>query len=281
MGMIWNQQLYVDTVLPFGLRSPPKLFNAIAAALHWTAIQRGVSYLDHFLDDFLTAAATEQECLFNLTLLTDTCHILNLPLSLPKREGPSTCLVFLGIELDTIKLELRLPADKLERLQSTINKWYIKLFLKGKPFCKRKELESLIGLLHDASIVVRPGRTFFRCLINHLKTSNHRRGRNVFIRLNKEARSDIMWWHCFIAHWNGLSMMLDDRKVNPDIVLTSDASGRWGCGAFWNTSWFQLEWSEALSSLHITNKELIPIVLAAATCMGGPMAKEISPVSLR
>ena len=54
-------------------------------------------------------------------LLTDTCRILNLPLSLPKREGPSTCLVFLSIELDTIKLELRLPADKLERLQSTIN----------------------------------------------------------------------------------------------------------------------------------------------------------------
>lgn len=66
LGMIWNQQLYVDTVLPFGLRSDPKIFNTIAAALRWTAIQRGVSYLDHFLDDFLTAAATEQECLLNL-----------------------------------------------------------------------------------------------------------------------------------------------------------------------------------------------------------------------
>ena len=53
-------------------------------------------------------------------LLTDRCRIVNLPLSLLKREGPSTCLVFLGIELDTIKLELRLPADKLEGLQSTI-----------------------------------------------------------------------------------------------------------------------------------------------------------------
>ena len=70
-----------------------------------------------------------------------------------------------SIELDTIKLELRLPADKLECLQSTIHKWYIKLFLKAKPFCKRKELESLIGLLHDASIVVRPGHTFLRCKI--------------------------------------------------------------------------------------------------------------------
>lgn len=71
-------------------------------------------------------------------LLTDRCRIVNLPLSLLKREGPSTCLVFLGIELDTIKLKLRLPADKLEGLQSTIQKWYIKLFLKHKPFCKKE-----------------------------------------------------------------------------------------------------------------------------------------------
>ena len=48
-------------------------------------------------------------------------------------------------------------------------------------------------------------------------------------------------------------------------MLTSDASSRWGCGAFWNTLWFQFEWSEALSRLHITNKELIPIALAAAS----------------
>ena len=141
-----------------------------------------------------------------------------------------------------------------------------KALSKGKPFRKRKELESLIGLRHDASIVVRPSRTFLRCLINHLKTSNHRWGCDVFIRLNKEARSDIMWWHCFIAHWNGLSMMLDDRKANPDIVLTSDACGCWGCGAFWNILWFQFEWPEALSSLHILiTSELIPIAIAAAT----------------
>ena len=93
------------------------------------------------------------------TLLTDICRILSA--LFPSAKAPQ---LFLGIELDTIKLELRLPADKLEHFQSTIHKWYIKLFLKGKPFCKRKELESLIGLLHDASIVVRPGRSFLCCL---------------------------------------------------------------------------------------------------------------------
>ena len=115
LGMIWNQQLYIDSALPFGLRSAPKNFNAVAAVLRWIAVQRGVTHLDHFLNDFITAAATEHECLCN----SHYCCILNLPLSHPKREGPSTILVFLGIELDTIALELRLPAEKQERLKST------------------------------------------------------------------------------------------------------------------------------------------------------------------
>ena len=49
-----------------------------------------------------------------------------------------------------------------------------------------------------------------------------------------------MWWHCFIEQWNGLSMMIDDRKSHPDISLTSDASGTWGCGTFFDSFWFQL-----------------------------------------
>jgi hypothetical protein len=45
-------------------------------------------------------------------------------------------------------------------------------------FCKWKQLKSLIGLLHDASIAVRPDRTFIRRLIDTLiqKSSNHRHG---------------------------------------------------------------------------------------------------------
>ena len=46
--------------------------------------------------------------------------------------------------------------------------------------------------------------------------------------------------------------------------LTSDASGRWGCGAFCELSWFQLQWPESIQQAHISVKELVPIVLAVA-----------------
>ena len=257
LGILWDTKLYIDTVLPFGLRSAPKIFNSVADALQWIAKQRGITYLEHFLDDFITVGAPHcNDCGHNLSLLENTCAFLGLPLKVEKCEGPSTCLIFLGIELDTVKFELRLPAQKLKRLQSTLQRWcHLKC-------CTKRDLESLVGQLHDASIVVRPGRTFIRRLIDLLKSAHHRPARG-FIRLNIEARSDILWWAQFITHWNGLSMMQKARRSNPDVILTSDASGSWGCGAFYADSWFQLQWPAALLDSHITVKELLPIVIAA------------------
>jgi len=47
-------------------------------------------------------------------------------------------------------------------------------------------------------------------------------------------------------------------------VLVSDASGGCGCGAFFQDSWFQLEWARHLEGSHITLKVRVPITIAAA-----------------
>ena len=38
----WNREIYVDPMLPFGLRSAPKIFNAVADALEWYLRQSGI-----------------------------------------------------------------------------------------------------------------------------------------------------------------------------------------------------------------------------------------------
>ena len=48
-------------------------------------------------------------------------------------------------------------------------------------------------------------------------------------------------------------------------LLLQDASGSWGCGAFTSEGeWFQLKLPHDWSTVHITTKELLPIVLGAA-----------------
>ena len=88
------------------------------------------------------ASSTREE---NLQALERLCQHLGIPLAPNKREGPSSVLVFLGIEIDTVKGELRLPSDKLQRLTKALTTW-----LKKKS-CSRKELESLIGTLKSHS----------------------------------------------------------------------------------------------------------------------------------
>ena len=124
LGLCWKGKYYTDTILPFGLRSAPEIFNALADALQWIAEQCGISYLGYYLNDFITAGRPlSDERHIIVALLIHLCDLLGFPMASDKREGPTTCLTFLGVELDTIKLELRLPAEKLARLKGILQKW--------------------------------------------------------------------------------------------------------------------------------------------------------------
>jgi len=53
LGMQWGGAVYVDAALPFGLRSAPKIFTAVADAVEWILRSEGVNFVIHYLDDFL------------------------------------------------------------------------------------------------------------------------------------------------------------------------------------------------------------------------------------
>ena len=257
LGMMWRGKYYVDMVLPFGLRSAPYIFTAIADTVQWMATHNhGVDFLQHYLDDFLTLGPPASPvCYNNLQTCIQLCTKLGLPLHPDKLEGPSTCLSILGIELDSSTLQARLPPQKRERIIALLGTWA------GKRFCRRRELESLIGHLHHACKVAPQGRTFLRRMINLLCT--FRRDDHP-IRLNQEFQRDLTWWHELFLSWDGLSFFqMPQWAPLPDFQVSSDASGSLGYGAIFNTQWFVGTWSASQESLSIAYKELFPIVVAA------------------
>ena len=67
LAMEWKGGIYINTCLPFGLRSAPKLFNLMADFLEWILQEQGVTNLLHYLDDYLTLGhPSSQECYNNL-----------------------------------------------------------------------------------------------------------------------------------------------------------------------------------------------------------------------
>ena len=164
---------------------------------------------------------------------------------------------FVGYEIDTIKKEVRLPLDKVQKCKAEINS----LIIKDKTTLK--ELQSIIGLLNFACAVIIPGRPFLRRLIDltiPLKAPHHRR------RLTKETKADLNVWLTFLTDFNGKSFFLDQRQYsNIDLNLFTDASGSIGYGAIFGTEWFQGKWSQWWLKQNITLLELYPIVIAIET----------------
>ena len=136
LGMEWKDQLYVDAALPFGLRSAPKIFNALADGLMWIMKHRGINAVIHYLDDYLLfSRLSSKECADALSLALQLCKCLGIPVSAHKLEGPATILTFRGILLDTLKLEMRLPDDKLYRLKALIQSWRAKSAIQRESCC--------------------------------------------------------------------------------------------------------------------------------------------------
>lgn len=254
LGITWRGHTYVDRALPFGLRSAPKIFNALADFIAWVLNCQGVAHQIHYLDDFLFFAAPHsqqgREC---LSTASQTLATLGVPVAAHKTEGPTTIITFLGILVDSDNFELRLPADKLARLHEMLRHWA------NRHACTRQELESLLGHLSHAATVISQGRVFLRQLFTLLSLD---RAPHHFIRLNAGARADLTWWRTFLRAWNGTSFF---PSSTTSFEIFSDASGAFGCGAYADQhGWFQLHWPQDWHSVHITAKELVPIVIAAA-----------------
>ena len=164
--MKWRDKFYVDLALPFGLRSAPFIFNNVADMLEWILRNNyGIQDIIHYLDGYFTVSPpVSDQCSRALATIKATCTRLRVPLAPEKCVGPTTCIIFLGIELDSIELCARLPSDKLIELRGLITTWF------GKRSWTRRELESLVGKLQHASAVVRPGRMFLRRLFVALRT---------------------------------------------------------------------------------------------------------------
>ena len=210
----------MDKVLSFRLRLTLKIFSALADVLQWILHHNGISKGFHYLDHYILVAKDHQPALAQKETLVKTFQTLGVPLEFSKLEGPETCLTFLGIEVDTSALQLHLPRDKLDKL-----KWQLRWAISFRRSIPKEELESLVGLLHFATKVVRTGRPFLRRLYI-LKDVGSQPHHLVILKCPEKA--DILWRYIFVDSWNGISLLWDLGLQNPMSRVCSDASGSWG-----------------------------------------------------
>lgn len=113
--------------------------------MQWIAQNKcNIAHMIHVLDDFLFLGRTQEMCEQSLNLFLTICTTLGVPTKEEKTEHACTCLVFLGIELDTVLMEARLPFDRICKISSTLAS------IKKRKRLMLRELQSIIGLLNFA-----------------------------------------------------------------------------------------------------------------------------------
>ena len=167
LGMQWKGSIFFDTRLPFGLRSAPKIFSAVADALQWSFQRRGVSWVAHYLDDFITVGSPgSPECQTNLGIMLATCQRLGVPVAQKKCAGPATVLVFLGFELNTNQM-----GDKVARGQVASHA-VLGQGLAGQEGMQEERPRVSLETLAACSDSGTPGRTFDRTGFNGADTGS-------------------------------------------------------------------------------------------------------------
>ena len=150
LGMFWQDGYYFGLALPFRLRSAPAIFNSLADLFHWCLVNNwNVLDLLHCLDDYFTLGPPNSDiCASRLRAVDRAANEIGIPLSPDKCMGPKTCLVFLGIQLDSAHMTAQLPSDKRIALIELFDEWAL------KRSCRLRELQSLVGKLSHACAVV-------------------------------------------------------------------------------------------------------------------------------
>jgi hypothetical protein len=127
LGFKWRGKYYYERVLPFGLRSSCRLWEMYATALHFLCENilkvEAPHIVIHYVDDFLFVVKSEPAASQLLREALSLCAELGLPMAAAKTEGPKTKLTFLGLDLDTERMEASLPAERLADLQHLVLEW--------------------------------------------------------------------------------------------------------------------------------------------------------------
>lgn len=209
-GIRWEfpdkTRYFYDCKLPFGSSLDPGIFHRLSQAVVRMMSRRGFNCIVAYLDDFFICAPSREECASIMGTLIRLLRKLGFMINWKKVIDPTQSITFLGIEISSIDMQLCLPGDKQGQIKEELAKF------KLRKRASKKQLQSLTGKLNWASSVVYGGRVFLRRLINamnSLKHSSHK------LRISQHMSQDLHWWHSFMVHFNGKSLLLDKVPVTP------------------------------------------------------------------
>lgn len=230
----WQNKIYVDRAVMFGLASSAGVFGAVADMLVAIYKAAGFHMIQKWVDDFFVIRYPDQtwteEDFINLTA------DLGVPWSASKTKPLASRQKYIGFIWDLDKKAVALPPEKISALISVIDHW-----LKRTSKVSMKEAASLHGKLVHASSIVRIIRPFMRSISRFAASF---RSPRACLHPPVGVRADLRWIH------QAFTLIPSERKLHQtepeDIGWWGDASTSFGIGILVGSQWAVWKWSDSV-----------------------------------
>ena len=133
--------------MPFGLCIFPFIFDLFAKGIHWLLINGGWKNTFYYLDNFFPILSSNTEAQAYIDFFLHPCCVLRVHIK-DEKSLRATITEFLGIELDSIKMEAKLSPAKLKNAED----WVKKIF--AQQTITQENLQSPFKFLFFAAKVV-------------------------------------------------------------------------------------------------------------------------------
>ena len=230
MGFVWRSAFYFFAGLMFGIRHAGLQGQRVTTAISWIHQRLGLDTCDeqlfssiNYSDDIGGCESTEPRAYKSFHTLSDLLLDLGLSESSSKAHAPSTSMPYLGVNFDTIKMIMSIPADKVTEVREDLNTW------ERKTKVTKKGLQQLLGKLFWVSRCVKYSRGFMSRLLNQL-ASMHSISDNKKVPILPECRLDILWWSRYLRRFNGVECMYNDDPMDLSLDQLLDSSALVNCG---------------------------------------------------
>ena len=201
---VWEGVHYQYRALCFGVASAPRIFTKLLRPVIQLLRAAGTRCVP-YLDDILILAASRQECLLRTQAAVNLLVRLGFLISPKSCLDPSQCREFLGMTIDSHRLELWVPRDKIRKFKQVVRQ---SLRLDDHHRLSLRQLAGVIGKIQAMSPAVSPARLWSRhflfCKNRALAAcANRKTAWNLPVRLSADAHTELEQWTSLLEKWNG------------------------------------------------------------------------------
>ena len=230
LGFVWRGDQFMFTFFIWGCRNAgynAQRVSSCVAHIHrksGLAVSPEEFFTIVYCDDF-AGCEMGDKANTSFTSLKILFNELGIEESEKKACPPSTCMTFLGIEVDTEAMCLRVDKVKIQETLALMGVWI------RRTTANKEELQSILGKLIFITKAVRFSRCFVSRIISEIKKIKLQKQK---ITLSEALRKDFLWWSKFLTVFNGVELL---PSLTVTLHVLGDATPMGG-GA-WNYSALQ------------------------------------------